>query len=203
MKKKTLISLNVLIIILEIISAFMSAKEFSFRLFTYYTQYSNVLTLISSLLLVIGLFKNKIPKWLKFFRYITVNMMIITFFVVALILVPMLVYSIGIKGFMMFTYRSMLFNHLICPILLLISYVFFERWNPITRKDSLYVLIPTLTYGITMIILNLLRIVEGPYPFFKVYEQSICMISICVIGIIILSHLVSLIIFKISKYNLK
>lgn len=204
MKKRILISLNFLIILLEIVATYLSACEFNFRLFTYYTQYSNLFTLVSSFLLIIYLFKDNVPKWLKFFRYITVNMMIITFLVVTFILVPLLIYAIGVKGFMMFTHGSMLYNHLVCPILLFISYAFYEKWNPITKKDKIYVLIPTLIYGITLILFNAFNIIDGPYPFLMVDELPIYLSAISFIGIFTLTYFVGYIIYifslKIKKY---
>lgn len=202
MKKKQLISINVLIVLLEIIATIMSVKEFNLRMFTYYTQYSNVLTLISSALLIIYLIKNKVPKWLKFFRYVTVNMMTITFLIVTFVLVPLLLYSVGGKAFMMFTYGSMLFTHLLCPILLFISYCFLEKWNPISNKDKLYVLIPTIVYGVTMVLLNAFQFIDGPYPFLMVDEQPIYMSIIWFVLIFFLIYLVSFLIFKFSKKNI-
>lgn len=199
MKKKVLITINVLIVLLEIIATYLSYSEFNLRLFTYYTQYSNIFALLSSLLLVIYLFREKVPKWLNFFRYITVNMMSITFLIVIFVLVPLLVYAVGIKGFMMLTYGSMLFNHLICPILLFISYVFFEKWNPITKKDKIYVLFPTIIYGIILVFFNAINVIDGPYPFLMVDEMPIYLSIICFVGIFTLIYLVGHLIYKISS----
>lgn len=201
MKNKILILINVLIVVLEIIATIMSVKEFNLRLFTYYTQYSNILTLISSSLLIIYLLKDKIPKWLKFLRYITVNMMTITFLIVTFILVPLLLYSVGSKAFMMFTYGSMFFTHLLCPTLMFISYCFFEKWNPISKKDKIYVLIPTALYGIILVFLNIIQVIDGPYPFLMVDEFPIYFSIICYIFIFGIIYFIGFSIFKISENN--
>jgi len=203
MKRKTLILINILIIIFEIIALFLSAKEFGYKLFTYYTQYSNILALISSVLLLIYLFKNRIPKWLKFFRYIVAHLLTMTFLIVAFVLVPMLVYVLGSKGFMMFTYGSMLYHHLLCPILFFVSFILLEKGCPITKKDPVYVQIPTCIYGITMIILNILQLVDGPYPFFRVLHQPVYITTLWMLFIIAISYFVGLKIYKISKASIK
>lgn len=199
MKNKLLVSINFLIIIFEIIATVMSAKEFNLRVFTYYTQYSNILTLITSVLLVICLLKNNVPKWLKFLRYIALNMMTITFFIVTFVLVPLLLYAIGNKGFMMFTYGSMIFHHLVCPILLFISYCFLEKWNPISKKDKLYVLIPTIVYGIILVFFNIIQVIDGPYPFLMVDEIPFYFSVICYLLLFSLIYYVALLTFKLSE----
>ena len=79
MRKIDLILINFLIVVFEIMAMIISVDEFSWKIFTYYTQYSNFLTLISSFLLIVCLLKGYIPKWLKFIRYVTLNVMVITF----------------------------------------------------------------------------------------------------------------------------
>ena len=60
MKNKLLISINLLVVVLEIIATTLSVKEFDYKFLTYYTQYSNVLALISSLFLVAFLLKKRV-----------------------------------------------------------------------------------------------------------------------------------------------
>ena len=43
--------------------------------------------------------------------------------------------------------------HLICPLLAIISFCFFERENLLTRRDTLYALLPTFIYGSIYLIL--------------------------------------------------
>lgn len=203
MKKKILAGLNVVIIIFEVIALFMSFDEFGYKMFTYYTQYSNILALISSCLFMSYIFKNKIPKWLCFFRYMVTNLLTMTFLIVTFVLVPMLVYTIGVKGFMLFTYGSMLYHHLLCPILYFLSFVFFEKRCRVTKRDSLYVIVPTIAYGIVMVALNIFKVVDGPYPFLRVLHQPIYATIIWIILILLLSYLVSATMFKIKKKYIK
>ena len=61
-----------------------------------------------------------------------------------------------------------LYHHTLCPIISVVSYIFFEPHVHVWLLPALV----TLTYGIIMEILNALEIVDGPYPFFRVRHQS-------------------------------
>ena len=67
----------------------------------------------------------------------------------------------------------MLYMHTLCPILAIISFIFFERQTKITQKQTYYALIPTLIYAVIIITLNITKNVYGPYPFLHLYEQSV------------------------------
>ena len=45
-------------------------------------------------------------------------------------------------------------------------------------------MLPTLIYALILMALNLMRVVEGPYPFLRVYEQPVYMSIIWVIVIL-------------------
>ena len=68
----------------------------------------------------------------------------------------------------------MAYHHTLCPILAIISYIFFEN-NKIKKKDIPYTMIFTITYTIILIICNILHIIEGPYPFLLIYKQPVYM----------------------------
>ena len=62
-----------------------------------------------------------------------------------------------------------LFHHTLCPAVSITSYMLWER------HSSMW-MIPvavTLVYGIVLLYLNHTEIVEGPYPFFRVHQQSV------------------------------
>ena len=150
--------INFIIVILEMIAFAKVHKNRSLKQgLIYYTQLSNILTMVSSLALVIlG------PKYyVEVFRFLSVCMLAMTFFVTAFILVPM---SGKLKE-LMFT-GSGLYHHLIIPILSLLSYRFAED-----RVALVWFVLPvlvTLVYGLIMVYLNAVSKVDGPYPFFQV-----------------------------------
>ena len=109
------------------------------------------------------------PKWLKIFKYATTICLTVTFLVVLFVLAPMY----GFNYNYLLLKDGLLYQHLICPILCLISFFFFDDMDKLSLKDNLKGLSFTFIYGIVLVILNILEVVKGPYPFLMVKEQSI------------------------------
>ena len=61
--------------------------------------------------------------------------------------------------------------HIICPVLAAVSFFALEGWAPFPKRDIVKALIPTLAYALVAVILNILRVIEDPYPFLMVYAQ--------------------------------
>jgi hypothetical protein len=171
--------LNAVIIILEVIGLIACFNLLGFIDLTYYTIDSNIFLLISSILYLIS--RKNIPKAVQLFRYSATLSVMITFLVVVFILYPM--YDFNFQ--FMFLEGPNLYMHVLCPIISLISFIFFER-NEIENvfKNNLRSLYFTLVYAVILITLNIFKVVNGPYPFLKVYEQSILMSVIWIVGIL-------------------
>ena len=194
-KKVITIGLNIILIILESIGLYQSFKTLGWvESIKFYTELSNILGLLSSILLVCFLLKGNVPKSVKIFRFLSVLSLSVTFLVVLFILGPM--YGFNYK-FLFFS-GSMLFTHLLCPILIFISFVFLED-GKFDKKDCLIANALTIGYAIVMMILNLLNIVDGPYPFLRVRHQNIFMSIIWVVLIVGGSYLLSLGISKLKE----
>ena len=167
--------LNLIIVILELITLSREIKEKRFKKgFVYYTQLSNRLTLTSSILLVI--FGQK--KYVEIFRFLSVSMLVMTFFVTAFVLVPM---SGKVKAFL-WTGNGK-YHHVIIPILSAVSYLFTEDKAPL-RWIWLPILV-TLIYGLIIIYLNIKEIIEGPYPFFKIKKIGMKMTVIWMAALLV------------------
>src|SRR5574344_533991 len=170
-KKKQIIALilNLAVVICEIIATSLSIHQNGFKLFQFYTEDSNLFALLACLILsiylIIGLIKKKyyVPKWVTTLKYFATCFLTITFLVVIFILIPMMSKAYPGAALAFLTRGSMLYQHLICPILVFISFVFIES-IPLTKKENILSLLPTIIYAIILIILNILRVVEGPYP---------------------------------------
>ena len=139
----------------------------------YYTVDSNILACISSVALVLSLLiKGKTPLWVHRFRYYASACIGVTFVVVLVILIPAAGFS---------TIPSMLFEgtnlwqHTVCPLLCLISFLFFEKEEKLEEQQTFYALIPTMIYGVVALIFNIVRVISGPYVIMMVYEQSVLM----------------------------
>lgn len=151
---------NAAIIICEILGFYNGRRVLSWKLLQFYTILSNLVALIASVVfLLTGAYGIS-----TLLRYLATCMLVMTFFVTMCILVP------GGGGFkqLMLTGNG-LYHHLIVPALSLVSYAFWEPHTDVWQVPSL----ATLAYGIIMLILNGTGKAVGPYPFFRVRDQSI------------------------------
>ena len=81
------IIINLLIIILEIIGFVLIFKEMGITSLEYYTEDSNLLLLISSIILLTYISKNnELPSWFKSFRYIAIVSTTLTLIIVLTVL---------------------------------------------------------------------------------------------------------------------
>lgn len=154
--------LNLIFIALEI-RAFMlsNISKRKWLIFAFYTQLSNMLATISAVLLVIV----GQPAWVTSLRYLSVCMLVMTAMVTIFVLVPM-----GGDPHWLLWSGNGLYHHVLCPALATISYVFTEVHAP--RSLLFLPVAVTLAYGLMLLWLNYRGVVDGPYPFFKVHEQS-------------------------------
>ena len=178
-EEKKLLILNILIILLEILGFALTLKLTKSIAIQYYTEDSNLLMLITSIIFTYYLIaKKEIPKWLDILYHMAVLGLTITFLVVLFVLAPM--YNFNYVG-LLFN-GIMLFFHTLCPILAIVTYLFFYK-NKITKKHLPYTMLFTIIYSVIIIICNICRVIEGPYPFLMIYKQPIYLSIIWVIVI--------------------
>ena len=165
-KRNVSIVLSIIIIILEIIALIVCYNSFGINL-AYYTIDSNIFLLISTILYLITI--NNVPKIVQLLKYSSTLSVFITFLVVVFVLYPM--YDFNFQ--FMFLDGPNLYMHVLCPVLAIISFIFFDS-NEIENslKNNLRSLYFTIIYAIILISLNILNVVSGPYPFLKVNQQS-------------------------------
>ena len=195
MSKKIKISiiLNILIIIFELIGIIKSFNYNKFEMFYYYTECSNILALFSSSLYLVDLLLNKNNiKLVSAFKYLSTLALMITFLVVLFILVPLAGFS---NLIFYFTGGAMLYHHLLCPVIAFISLLYFDKIE-VNVKFTKYILYFTLLYAFVLIILNIFKIVDGPYPFLRVYNQSIVISIMWFILIIGMTYILSILFNK-------
>lgn len=142
----------------------------------FYTQDSNLLALAACLICVVGqgiALKKKryeMPLWIQTIKYIATCCLTLTLLVVLFVLIPMS----GMQSFtMMMFHGSMLYHHFLCPVLAILSFLLLERTPKMQKKHTFYAMIPTGIYAVVTIILNILKVEEGPYSFLRVYEQPV------------------------------
>ncbi len=196
-KKEVSLVLNMLLIIFECIAFILSIIEYNAINFEYYTEDSNFIALVASVLFIMFLGANrKVPKVVMLFKYVSNICLTLTFFVVLFILIPMYNYDFSLLLFK----GPLFYHHLLCPIISLISFFAYDNIGKITVKDSIIGMGFTLLYGFVLIPLNIFEVVKGPYPFLMVREQALIM---TVLWMLILLSLVFLISYVLRKLYLK
>ncbi len=199
-KRKITLLLNILIIIFESIGFIIIITNKGRIGIEYYTEDSNIIAFLTSIVFVIYLLLNKkIPYYLKMLKYISTICLTVTLLVVIFILAPMYNFN-----YVFFLFKNdLLYHHLLCPILCIISFTLFEDIDNYTIKDNIIATSTTLLYGIILIILNLIKVVEGPYPFLKVYIQPIYITIIWIISILIITYIIALVLRIITNKKRK
>ena len=186
--------LNVLFMFLEVIALAWTMGQFMLESFIYYTILSNLFALIVSIIYFYYSYQKKIPKVINILRLSSVLSLSVTFLVSLFILLPSFDFNFKLM------YGGMnLFLHFVCPVLLLVIYLIYDKKNKLTKKDIMLANMLTFVYGAIMVPLNILKVVEGPYPFLMVYKQSIFMIIIWLIVIVGGTTLLGFSLYKIKK----
>lgn len=187
MKMKISILLNILIIVFGLMGVVIAAKYHLLKdFFLYYTNLSNIFAVLASIIYLLTL--NKKTKIGEYLRFLSTICLTLTLLVVIFVLTPMLKVNLFVGNYMPL-------YHLICPLLSIISLLFFEKNN----TKPILALIPTAIYGIITLSLNYFKVIEGPYPFLKVHNQAILTSIIWIIVIYGINYLAALIISKANK----
>lgn len=163
---------NAAVVLLEIVAVCLNLREGGVTVFRYYTVLSNVFAgLVSAVFVCFFLTRRgQTPLFVARLRYYATCCLTITFLVVVFILAPMLE---GYTLWRLLTQGSMLYQHLLCPVLAIVSFTVFERDGRLTKRDILRSLCPTALYALVTVPLNIARVLYGPYPFLLVYEQPV------------------------------
>ena len=174
-------------VILEIIGFVLVFKELGIASLEYYTEDSNLLLMISSIILLIYISKNKEQS----FRYIAIVSTTLTLIIV----LTVLTWTTDLGLYYLLFHESMLYHHTLCPVLAVLSFIFVERYDNLQTIHGIYF---TAIYGIIMISLNALKIVEGPYPFLLVHNQPIIHSIIWTVLIFAITYVIALILKKVN-----
>jgi len=168
-----------------------------FYCFRFFTIDSNVLAATASLLLIpfniksIKSNKDELPTNLLLFKFIGTIAVTLTLMVVLLFLGPM-------NGYPKMFEDVNIYLHLICPLISLISFMFFEKGLTIDSKKVVYGLIPVIIYG-TIYAINVL-VIKVWEDFYHFNIGGYWYITYLVI--ILATYLFSLIVSKVhNKYE--
>jgi hypothetical protein len=172
-KQKVALLLNLANIVFQIYALVVVFQSRGFSPLQYYTVDSNILACVASICLVFALLiKGKTPIWVHRLRFYASSCIAVTFVVVLVILIPLAGFR---RAPELLFYGPNLWQHTVCPIICLVSFLFFEKDEKLEPEQSYYALIPTLIYAFVTLILNIIRVINGPYIFMMIYEQSVWM----------------------------
>lgn len=203
-KLQIAIFLNVLIVIFEMIGIVIMFKKMGLELFKYYTEDSNILSCLASIVFIyfgIRALKNNnefLPKSVSLFRYIVTICLTLTFVVVMTVLIPT-----GGPGAVknLLYVDAGLYHHVLCPVLSFVSLILFEDAMQFSVKKTLLGMIPTVIYGIIIVILNIAKVLVGPYIFLHVYEQSVLVTIMWIFVLFGSAWIFALVILKLCSRN--
>ena len=170
--KKALVS-NILLLIMEVVGVVVMFVQSGYVDLKYYTNWSNILGLISAVLFLICYInkeRNKVLNdALKYFKLTSTICLTVTILVVVFMFVPMDNFN-----FYRWVIRDNFFSfHLISPIIAFITFMFFEKYDYEYIKDTIIGLVFTIIYSVVVCILILLKKISAPYPFLDLYAHSV------------------------------
>ena len=170
------IALNLFIVWAEPIALPMSWDWGKEQMFIFYTEDSNILSACICAMVAVGqlvcIFTGReLPHWLHTLKYIATCCLTMTFLTVVFVLGPM--YEDGNGWYIMLFTGSMLYHHFLDPVLAILSLVLFERLPRLPLGQVWWALVPTILYGLYDLHGNITGAIDGPYPFMRVYDQTI------------------------------
>ncbi len=187
---KLAILCNSVMIIFTCVGLYMSIQESD--IFLHFTNDINILLSVSNIVYILTLLIKKDVAFIGLLlRYMAtaclVLIFIATFYLASTIETN---YVEGLKFYL--TDKSFLFFNLLNPIISVVSFTRFEGDRRLNKKKTIYLaMLPTLLYGIVLVILNLTNTVVGPYPFLMVNANAPLVSIICMIVILVLNYLIA------------
>ena len=201
LRKLASATMNFLIVYFETIAVPMSWAMGGTIMFTMYTELSNIFN--GAVCLLVGLWQlgciftgRELPLWLKRLKFISTSCLAMTLLTVVIILAPM--YEDGNGWYIMLCTSSMLYHHLLNPLAAIFSFVLLERTPRLPRSTVKWALLPTVLYGSIILWLNIQRVVDGPYPFMKVYDQSVQASVLWCIAILLMNYFYAWLLWKLN-----
>ena len=201
LRKLASAAMNFLIVYFETIAVPMSWAMGGTIMFTMYTELSNIFN--GAVCLLVGLWQlgciftgRELPLWLKRLKFISTSCLAMTLLTVVIILAPM--YEDGNGWYIMLCTSSMLYHHLLNPLAAIFSFVLLERTPRLPRSTVKWALLPTVLYGGIILWLNIQRVVDGPYPFMKVYDQSVQASVLWCIAILLMNYFYAWLLWKLN-----
>lgn len=203
LRKVTILLINFAILILNIVSIKYFTEPICLYLFRQYTYCSVLLAMVNAIFIIFFIFKNikinkklYMPKCLYLFCYTVAVCLALTFIVVITVLIPL--YGKGGVDHYLTNNISAMTHHALTPLFGILTFILIRKYNSLSIKDIFIPIIFTIIYSIIIFTLNAMRIIDGPYKFFKIYEQPIYMTIFWVFCLLSVNILLAWLIYKMS-----
>lgn len=196
-KKIGIIGLDGIICILSMIGTVWEIAENGWGMLWFYTVDSNIFLTVVCVVECIALCCNwnkKAMERVYRLKYLATCCITITFIVVTFLLGPSQGGIVGI--WKLWTKGALLFHHLLCPVLMIISYCLNCE---IRKKWILVSLLVTGTYAIVTTVANIVKLIHGPYAFLYVYEQPVWMSVLWAMVTFVIAFLVGAVLSKVHQ----
>lgn len=195
MRRKPALAANALIVLMELAVLYQAVRDGFLGSIKYYTIDSNLLQLAASCAALCCLLKKdgKLTKGVARLRFLAAACLAVTMVTVLTILAPQHGYKLLLWGHMQ------QFSHLLCPLLSMISLIFFEAKPQLPARVIWLPGFVTLGYGAVLIALNLLRLVDGPYFFLKVYNRPVSETVLWILGVLAICAMFSALLFLLRR----
>lgn len=176
---------NILLIVLAGLGLYFSIVDKN--AFLYYSDNAGMFALSSSIIYVIIVLAKKEPNFLCLaLRYVSTACLVLT-----LVATFYVATTTGENYLDSFIKGSHLFNNLLCPIVSFVSFTMFEGDRRLNKKKTIwYALIPTVIYGIIMLVCNVSNTFTGPYSFMMINDNPVYVTVIVFIVTIILNYVI-------------
>lgn len=164
--KRAVLTVNLILVILEMIALIHDIRAFGAEMFKWYTIDSNVLQLVVSVLVLYCCIKGRdISGTVTKLHFISAVGLSVTFLIAAFVLAP----EGGIRYYFLDNVAPI--NHLLGPVLSVVSLLFLEKSGKQSHWIIIYPAAATLLYGLICLVLNAVGILDGPYFFLQVRVQ--------------------------------
>ncbi len=192
------LAVNILIVLMEVISAVIGFllrwDEYKLKALFFYTQDSNLFALVACTLLAVSEIecliekRNSPSKTSLIMKYMASSTLSLTFLVVLFVLIPL-------AGWSSFSEKlfqdTKLYHHFLCPLFVTFSFIYLDDFCNLKPKYACFAFIPTVCYAVILTLLNILKVVEGPYPYLRVYNQPLYMSLLWSVVILSASYIIS------------
>ena len=200
------ILLNLAVVRMEPIAIRMSWEAVGEQTLTFYTENSNLFSAAVCLLVAVCqlwalLSGRALPRWVKRRKFVAACGLTLTFLTVVFVLAPYYPDEGGVV--FLLTESSMLYHHLLNPVLHVVSFVCLERQPRLPARNIPLALVPTAIYGSIALWANYQRLWTGPYPFLLVYEQTPRQTVLWCAAILAMNLLYAWLVWRLGGYRRK